>query len=113
MHLHQSHNWRYSDSSQYDAVCTQCNYTDTSPQAKFPCGETRMDRLLELAKEAGLKAQSEIALSPAEKKFAEALINECAVCITKPKIASEFPHDIATKELVQVLVNDMKNHFGI
>ena len=72
-----------------------------------------MKRVLELAKEAGLKSQSETALSPAEQKFAEALINECAVCITLPKIISEPPYDIATKELVQVLSNDMKNHFGI
>lgn len=79
MELHQTHNWRYSDSSLYDAVCTQCNYTDTSPQAKFPCGEQQMhDRILELAKQAGIKGSSETALSPFELKFAESLIKECS-----------------------------------
>jgi hypothetical protein len=36
-----------------------------------------MQRILELAKFAGLKANSETALSPNEQKFAEALIKEC------------------------------------
>lgn len=36
-----------------------------------------MERILELAKQAGLKAWSESALSPQEKKFAELIIEEC------------------------------------
>lgn len=34
-------------------------------------------QILELAKQAGLKAQSETALSPQELKFARLLIEEC------------------------------------
>ena len=36
-----------------------------------------MEKLLELAKEAGLKAQSETALSPQEQKFAELIVKHC------------------------------------
>lgn len=31
------HDWRYSDSSQYDAVCRACNITDEDPRATKPC----------------------------------------------------------------------------
>lgn len=36
------------------------------------------ERILELAKTAGLKFPSETALSPSEKKFAELIARECA-----------------------------------
>lgn len=36
-----------------------------------------MERLLELAKESGLKGKSETALSPIEEKFAQLIIEEC------------------------------------
>lgn len=36
------------------------------------------ERILELAKRAGLKFPSETDLSPAEKKFAELIVNNCA-----------------------------------
>lgn len=78
MNLHPTHNWRYSDSSLYDAVCTQCNCTNIAPHAKFPCGNPpEPTRLLELAQQAGLKASSETALSPTEEKFAQLIIEEC------------------------------------
>lgn len=78
MRLHESHNWRYSDSSLYDAVCTQCNCTDVSPHAEFMCNNPPAPtRILELAKFAGLKSPSELKLSPQEQKFAEVLIKEC------------------------------------
>ena len=35
------------------------------------------ERMLELAKEAGLKFKSEVALSPPEIKFAELIMQEC------------------------------------
>ena len=31
------HQWRYSDSSQYDSVCERCGCTDTSTSANLPC----------------------------------------------------------------------------
>ena len=36
-----------------------------------------MERVLELAKQAGIKARSESDLSPQEKAFAESLVKEC------------------------------------
>ena len=36
------------------------------------------ERILEIAKQAGLKFPSETALSPQEKKFAELIVKECA-----------------------------------
>lgn len=78
MKLHETHHWRYSDSSLYDAVCTQCNHTDTSPQAEFPCGNPPApSKFLELAMQAGLKARSELKLSPQEQKFAELIVKYC------------------------------------
>jgi hypothetical protein len=35
-------------------------------------------RILELAKQAGLKSLSETAISPQEQKFAELIVRECA-----------------------------------
>jgi len=32
-----THEWRYSDSSQYDSVCVICGCTDTSEAAKHSC----------------------------------------------------------------------------
>ena len=36
------------------------------------------ERILEIAKQAGLKFPSETALSPQEKKFAELIVRDCA-----------------------------------
>ena len=77
--IHNSHNWRYSDSSLYDAVCTQCNCTDTSDLANYPCNNPpKPSRLVELAREARLKGSSELSLSNQELEFAKRLIRECA-----------------------------------
>lgn len=37
-----------------------------------------MERILELAKQVGIKGSSESALSPQEQKFAELIIKECS-----------------------------------
>lgn len=37
------------------------------------------ERVIELAKQAGIKFPSETELSPAEKKFAELIVAECAL----------------------------------
>lgn len=85
MRLHESHNWRYSDSSLYDAVCTQCNCTDVSQHAEFACGNPPTpSKFLELAVQAGIKAPSELKLSPQEQKFAELIVKECGQ-FTDPK----------------------------
>ena len=106
MVLHQSHNWRYSDSSRYDAVCINCNYTDESPQAHFPCGEELPpNHLLALAKQAGLKAQSETALSPQELKFARLLIEECLFVVGDE---TKGNWEVRTE-----IWNDIKSRFGM
>ena len=45
------------------------------------------NRVLELAKQAGLKAPSESCLSPFEKKFAELIIRECAAIVNDNNFA--------------------------
>lgn len=125
MKLHDSHNWRYSDSSQYDAVCINCNYTDTSPQAEFPCNSVlKSSRLLDLARQAGLKAYSELKLSSQEQKFAELIIRECIdICINEnvssldvSVILESSKRDIqrlATISCGEELSNIIKKRFGI
>lgn len=51
-----------------------------------------MNRTLELAKLAGLKATSEIALSPIEQKFAETLIKECSLFTDPNTRKSMYKH---------------------
>ena len=36
---HESHKWRYSDSSYYDAVCEVCNVAEGTRAAGHPCGD--------------------------------------------------------------------------
>lgn len=106
MKLHESHNWRYSDSSLYDAVCTKCNYTDESPQAAFPCGEEQpSNAMLELAKLARLKGQSEIALSPHEKEFGKLIIKECIDILESITFNNSDEMELA--------VDKIKEHFGL
>lgn len=61
-----------------------------------------MERLLELAKEAGLKGSSETALSPNELKFAMALIQECAGIADKNFNSGFAP-----------VGDDIRKHFGV
>ena len=118
--LHESHNWRYSDSSQYDAVCTQCNCTDNSQLAKYPCGSPpNSTKFLEFAKQAGLKGSSEVALSPQEQMFAELIVKECSnVC---EDTALMFDIDVwlnSTKKEMSAktalaLADEIKKRFGV
>jgi len=47
------------------------------------------------------------------EKLAELIIRECVRCVTQPTIQAEFPHDIAIREVQNVLANEMKFHFGV
>jgi hypothetical protein len=59
------------------------------------------ERILELAKVAGLKYPSEETLSPVEIKFAELIVRECA------DIADEYDGVGST------IVSRIKKHFGV
>jgi len=59
------------------------------------------ERILELAKQAGLKFSSETAMSPVELKFAELIVRECANYITE-----YYPHS-------RYEAFYMKKHFGV
>lgn len=45
--------------------------------------------------------------------FAELIVQECAMCMTTPKIQAEWPHDVAVKIIIDTLVQDMCEHFGV
>ena len=62
------------------------------------------ERILELAKQAGLKFPSEEALSPVEIKFAELIVKECAGIAQT--YMSRFPED-------HELTKQIKQHFGV
>lgn len=64
-----------------------------------------MEKLLEFAKEAGLKGQSETALSPQEQKFAELIIKEC-LCLVDDENGMDIEHFVRMRK-------DIKQYFGI
>ena len=76
------------------------------------------ERILQLAKQAGLKFPSEEALSPVEIKFAELIVRECIDKIETYRIpvgnsaagemACEWTYD-ALKEIR----DEIKEHFGV
>ncbi len=47
------------------------------------------------------------------EKFAQLIIQECAKHITTTKIEAMPPDDKAIKVLIDVLVKDMKDYFGV
>jgi hypothetical protein len=53
-------------------------------------------------------------LLPAQlEKFALLIVKECAECMLTPEIQAEPPYDKVFQATMRVLVNDMKEHFGI
>lgn len=61
------------------------------------------ERINELAKSAGLKFPSETALSPAEEKFAQLIVQECIAMSTGQN----------QYKLGFQLAKDFSNHFGV
>ena len=45
---HESHKWRYSDSSYYDFVCENCNVAEETTKAKAPCADRYKDAIQHL-----------------------------------------------------------------
>ena len=69
------------------------------------------ERILELAKQAGLKFPSEEALSPVEIKFAELIVKECAWIANDPA-PSVYDHD--SYKLGRKFAGiDVLKHFGV
>lgn len=65
------------------------------------------ERILEIAKQAGIKYSSEKALSPAEIKFAELIVKEC---IAKYNEWAEHSTDKTSFAMAQ---HNVKKHFGV
>ena len=69
------------------------------------------ERILQLAKQAGLKFPSEEALSPVEIKFAELIVRECAWIANDPA-PSVYDHD--SYKLGRKFAGiDVLKHFGV
>lgn len=64
-----------------------------------------MEKLLELAKQSGIKAQSETAISPAELTFAKLIIDEC-LCLVDDENGMDIERFIVMRE-------DIKKYFGV
>jgi hypothetical protein len=62
------------------------------------------ERILELAKKAGLKFSSETAMSPVELKFAELIIEDC-ICV----VDSAVHHRLPASSYVDVI----REHFAV
>lgn len=62
------------------------------------------ERMLDLAKQAGIKFSSETALSPHEMKFAELIIQECAGIVKDA---------VDRREPASTYVDKIREHFGI
>ena len=69
------------------------------------------ERILQLAKQAGLKFPSEEALSPVEIKFAELIVRECAWIANDPA-PSVYDHD-SYKLGRKWASEDVLKHFGV
>ena len=77
------------------------------------------ERILELAKQAGLKFPSEEALSPVEIKFAELIVKECVEVIRK-EVSLKYKDGGETEEFMgghyasSLLARvKIKRHFGV
>ena len=77
------------------------------------------ERILELAKQAGLKFPSEEALSPVEIKFAELIVKECVDVIRK-EVSLKYKDGGETEEFMgghyasSMLARvKIKHHFGV
>ena len=47
------------------------------------------------------------------EEYTKLVVAECTKCITSPTIQAQPPNDVAIKVLLDVLVDDMKYHFGV
>ena len=74
------------------------------------------ERILELAKQAGLKFPSEEALSPVELKFAEMIVRECAEItdgLSKLYPRTDVAFDVGYTMGTTRATKEIKHHFGV
>lgn len=65
-------------------------------------------RILELAKQAGLKYSAETQLSPAEAKFAELIVKECMEVAASQRNPANLNYKPSER-----FVEDLRQHFGV
>jgi hypothetical protein len=70
-------------------------------------------RILELAKQAGLKFPSETAMSPVELKFAELIVRECISQIENLSPGYEDYRNQIEDAFRRDCVDQLKKHFGV
>ena len=71
------------------------------------------ERILELAKQAGLKFSSETAMSPVELKFAELIVRECVRVCNKQTPNWKGEYATAFGDGVEFCISGIKEHFGV
>ena len=71
------------------------------------------ERILELAKQAGLKFPSETAMSPVELKFAELIVRRCAAQIAEAIPDTDCSASGAYKTAKIAAMAKVKDHFGV
>lgn len=69
-------------------------------------------RILELAKQAGLKAESETALSPVEQKFSELIVRECLEVVEK-QFGGGDGDGIEWDRAITFTYEDIERYFGV
>ena len=67
------------------------------------------ERILELAKQAGLKFPSETAMSPVELKFAELIVRECIQTIQNESMNSNDEWEYG----LRIAQGAIQTHFGV
>ena len=67
------------------------------------------EHILELAKQAGVSAQSETTLHPNQVKFAELIVQECIGVVDKRYMGDNNREDFEVRRCVE----DLKKHFGV
>ena len=75
------------------------------------------ERILELAKQAGIKANSEQALSPQEQLFAQLIVAECygeVLCqLSDYSPSSNEQYNTGHEAGLKLAVSKIKEHFGV
>ena len=69
------------------------------------------ERILELAKQAGIKANSEQAMSPQEQLFAQLIVQECLAQVAR--VDDMLEDDPAQTAAVAWVASTIADHFGV
>ena len=69
------------------------------------------ERILELAKQAGIKANSEQAMSPQEQLFAQLIVQDCLAQVAR--VDDMLEDDPAQTAAVAWVASTIADHFGV